>query len=128
MTKTIGLIVAATAAAGVIHYHGGPITPETVARRAWTGRHAFVSYADSRGIGMAAGICQTFALDNGAYSFWKADRATDWPGYYDWAEQWLNHPACDWAVIPDVIGGTEDENDRLVAQHPRALTAGQHVE
>ena len=29
----------------MIHYHGGPITPETCAIRAWSGRHAFVSFA-----------------------------------------------------------------------------------
>lgn len=102
----------------MIHYHGGPITPETCAIRAWRGRHAFVSYAHPRQISLAASICQTFALDNGAFSLWKADKAVDWDGYYDWAGEWLQHPACDWAIIPDVIGGTESENDALVAQWP----------
>ncbi|ECJ6460203.1 hypothetical protein AIG23_21385 [Salmonella enterica subsp. enterica serovar Newport] len=25
----------------MIHYHGGPITPDTCAMKAWKGRHAF---------------------------------------------------------------------------------------
>lgn len=102
----------------MIHYHGGPITPETCARRVWSGRHAFISFAEPRQIHLAAAVCQTFALDNGAFSLWKAGKAVDWDGYYEWAGGWLRHPACDWAVIPDVIGGTEDENDELLAAWP----------
>jgi hypothetical protein len=102
----------------VIHYHGGPITPETAALRAWTRRHAFISYASPSQIRLAASICQSFALDNGAFSAWKAGRPTDWPGYYTWCDEWLRHPACDWAVIPDVIGGSEDENDELISEWP----------
>lgn len=102
----------------MIHYHGGPITPETCAHRAWNGRHAFVSFAHPGQIELAASVCQSFALDNGAFSLWKAGTATDWPAYYDWCARWLRHPACDWAVIPDVIEGTEAENDKLVAEWP----------
>lgn len=102
----------------MIHYHGGPITPETCALRAWTGRHAFVSFAHPAQIELAASVCQSFALDNGAFSLWRADKPTDWPAYYDWCARWLTHPACDWAVIPDVIGGTEAENDALIDQWP----------
>jgi hypothetical protein len=102
----------------VIHYHGGPITPETCALRVWSGRHAFVSYAHPVQIKLAASVCQSFALDNGAFSMWKADKPTDWPGYYEWCAEWLRHPACDWAIIPDVIGGTEAENDALLLEWP----------
>lgn len=102
----------------MIHYHGGPITPETCAMRAWRGRHAFISWAHHDQIGLASGICQSFALDNGAFSLWKAGTPVNWEAYYDWCREWLAHPACDWAVIPDVIGGTEEENDALVAAWP----------
>jgi hypothetical protein len=102
----------------MIHYHGGPITPETCAYRVWSGRHAMVSFAEPRQIGLAAAICQTFTLDNGAFSLWKAGQPVNWPAYYGWCDEWLGHPACDWAVIPDVIGGTEDENDALAAEWP----------
>lgn len=102
----------------MIHYHGGPITPETCALRAWRGRHAFVSYAHPGQIELAASVCQSFALDNGAFSLWRAGRPTNWPGYYAWAAEWLDHPACDWAIIPDVIDGTEEANDELIAEWP----------
>lgn len=102
----------------MIHYHGGPITPETCAVRAWSGRHAFVSFAHPGQIKLAGSVCQSFALDNGAFSLWKQGTATDWPAYYAWAGDWLTHPACDFAIIPDVIGGTEAENDALAAEWP----------
>lgn len=102
----------------LIHYHGGPITPETCAIKAWSGRHAFVSWAAQQQLTLAASITQSFALDNGAFSLWKSGKPVNWEDFYRWSEGWLNHPACDWAVIPDVIDGTEDENDALIDQWP----------
>lgn len=102
----------------MIHYHGGPITPESCALRVWKGRHAFVSFAAPQQIEAAAGVSQSFALDNGAFSFWKAGKPTDWSGYMDWVSQWIDHPGCDFAIIPDVIDGSENENDRLIASWP----------
>lgn len=102
----------------MIFYHGGPITPETCALRAWSRRHAFVSYAAPSQIALAASVSQSFGLDNGAFSLWRAGKPTDWAGYYRWTERWLRHPSCDWAIIPDVIGGTEDENDALLQAWP----------
>lgn len=107
----------------MIHYHGLPITPggDRVAYRVLRGRHAFASFFYPRQTELAASICQSFSLDNGAYSAWKAGKPmtdADRAAYYEWAALWLRHPACDWAVIPDVIGGTEEENDALVRQWP----------
>jgi hypothetical protein len=108
----------------VIFYHGGPITPESCALRAWQRGHAFVSWSEPRQIELAASVCQSFALDNGAFSLWRAGKPTDWPGYYEWCEKWLAHPACDWAIIPDVIHGTEAENDALLLEWPFSILAG----
>lgn len=102
----------------VIHYHGGPITPDPCALAVWRGRHAFISFAASGQIGLAAEVCQSFALDNGAFSFWRKKRVVDWPGYYEWVDKWRRHPGFDFAVIPDVIEGSEDENDALAEQWP----------
>jgi hypothetical protein len=104
--------------AEVIHYHGGPITPDTCAIKVWTARHAFVSFAATQQMNLAAEITQSFALDNGAFTFWKQGVETRWVDYYDWVNMWRNHPGFDWAVIPDVIEGTEAENDALAARWP----------
>lgn len=99
-------------------YHGGPITPETAAAKVWRARGGFVSFAHPQQISVAAALCSSFALDNGAFSLWRAGKPTDWPAYYGWCEQWLAHPGCDWAVIPDVIDGDEQANDDLLADWP----------
>lgn len=105
----------------MIHYHGGPITPVTAATRAWAGRHAFISYAHPEQLPLAAEICQSFALDNGAFSFWKLNKSAKpvtWDNFYRWVDDWRNHPGFDFAVIPDVIEGGEDDNDRLAEEWP----------
>lgn len=110
----------------MIHYHGGPITPDTCAVRAWQGRHAFISYAHAGQIGLASEICQTFALDNGAFSAWKkaGKNVIDWAGYYEFVNRWRNHPGFDFAIIPDVIDGGSAENDALIEQWPFDKTVG----
>lgn len=102
----------------MIHYHGGPITPDTCALRAWSARHAFVSFAAPQQISLAVSVCQSFALDNGAFSLWKAAKPTDWPAYYRWVGDWSRRPNFDFAVVPDVIDGSEAENDALAADWP----------
>lgn len=102
----------------MIHYHGGPITPDTCAARAWKSRHAFISFAQAQQMTLAAAITQSFALDNGAFSIWKAGKSVDWQKFYAWVDKWRNHPRFDWAVVPDVIGGSEAENDALAAAWP----------
>lgn len=103
----------------MIHYHGLPITPATAAAVAITAGHAFVSFAHPGQLGLAVEACQSFALDNGAFSAWRASRpVSDWSEFYEWAGVAKRHPGCDFAVIPDVIDGTEADNDALLAEWP----------
>lgn len=102
----------------MIHYHGGPITPDTCAIRAWKGRHAFISFAHHGQLRLASEITQSFALDNGAFTFWKTGKEIDWSEYYDFVSEWMNHPRFDFAIIPDVIDGGESANDELLNQWP----------
>lgn len=99
----------------MIHYHGTPMTPAADMVTAFTGRHAMVSFEDSRQIDVAAEICKSVVLDNGAFSAWKAGKKHDFAGFQDWARFWLRHPCVEWAIIPDVIDGTERDNDLLLA-------------
>jgi hypothetical protein len=48
----------------------------------------------------------------------KGQRAHDFDGYVAWAELWLKHPAVDWCLIPDVIDGSEQDNNDLLADWP----------
>lgn len=103
----------------MIHYHGLPITPATAAASAVNAGHAFVSYAHPEQLGVAIEFCQSFAIDNGAFSSWKSGNPVqDWSDYYEWAFECKKIPSCDFAVIPDVIDGTEEDNNKLVKAWP----------
>lgn len=103
----------------MIHYHGLPITPETAAIQAVKAGHAFVSFATPGQLEMAAAICQSFAIDNGAFSAWRAGSPIkSWDDFYGWAADCRRIPSCDFAVIPDVIDGSEEDNDRLLDAWP----------
>lgn len=102
----------------MIHYHGAPITPQSVAIDLFKRRHACVSFAHDDQIALVADVCQSFMLDNGAFSHWKAGRGNiDVPEYAAWVNHWRRHPGFDFALIPDVIDGTEDDNDRMIAAY-----------
>ena len=103
----------------MIHYHGLPITPATACTRALSSGHAFVSYPNRDQLPIAVEVCQSLALDNGAFPAWKAGKPVqDWRPFYEWAAQCKLLPMCDFAVIPDVIDGGEEDNDALLAEWP----------
>lgn len=102
----------------MIHYHGTPITPVEAAIRVLRGRHAFISYVAPETLPIAYEFCQSFALDNGAFSVWKRGESPDWCGYYDWVGDAARRPGFDFAIIPDVIDGSEEENDQLISEWP----------
>lgn len=109
----------------MIHYHGTPMGSRRCAAAVLSGRHALISHAHPDHIDVAAAVCQSFVLDNGAFSHFKGGKAkTDWAAYYEWAERWLSDPSCDWALIPDAIGGTDEDNDRLLAEWPLGRDRG----
>lgn len=103
----------------MVPYHGLPITPNTAAVRAVSGGHAFVSFAHPEQLGLALEVCQSIAVDNGAFSAWRGgDPITDWNPFYEWVAELHRYPCFDFAVIPDVIDGDEIANDALIAEWP----------
>lgn len=105
----------------MIHYHGGPITPVQVAIALWTRRHAMVSFANPQQVAEAAEVAQSFVLDNGAFTLWQQGGGTvDVPAYVAWVDQWRKHPGFDWCLIPDVIDGSEFDNDLMFAKFMEA--------
>lgn len=100
----------------MIHYHGTPITPRAKLLEL-AGRCFCVSFAHPQDVQACHQIGQAVMLDNGAFTLWRTGRPTNWPAYYRWCERWLEYRTT-WAVIPDVIDGTEWENDRLLAAWP----------
>lgn len=98
----------------MIHYHGLPMWPAGDMPSAFAARHGMVSFEHPDQMEIAAEVCQSVVLDNGAFSAWKAGKKQDFDGYVDWCKKWLKHPAVEWCVIPDIIDGTEGQNDMIL--------------
>ena len=106
----------------MIHYHGTPITPKSSLLE-MSGRHFCVSFAEPRDLEDCLRIGQSVMLDNGAFSAFTRGKQMDFEGYYQWVDEHLRHPH--WAVVPDVIDGTVEQQRQLIEQwpFPRELSA-----
>lgn len=98
-----------------IHYHGTPLSPREKLYR-MAGKCFCVSFADPRDAEVCLQIGQTVMWDNGAFTLFTKGKPIEWGRYYGWLEPRLGHPH--WAVIPDVIGGADDDNLAMVEQWP----------
>ena len=102
----------------MIHYHGGPLgCSDDASARILSGRHAFVSYGNFSQLSLVQEVCQSYAIDNGAFSIWRKGKEIDFDEFYAFVETAWS-PAMDFFVIPDVIGGTEKEQDSLLEDCP----------
>jgi hypothetical protein len=108
----------------LIHYHGTPITPRAE-RLKMAGKHFCVSFADHRDGDWCLAHGQAVMWDSGAFTAHTKKKTVDWAGYYAWLEPRLGHPH--WAVVPDVINGTVEQQRGLVAQWPFSNTFGTPV-
>lgn len=101
----------------MIHYHGGPIKPTEAAVTLWTARHGLTSFEWPEQVALMAEVCQSFVLDNGAFSKWtNGEGAVDVDAYAEFVRQWCRHPGFDFAIVPDVIDGTEEDNAKMCAR------------
>ena len=100
----------------MIHYHCGDIYPNHRLIE-MAGRHLLISHAYPTAATIAHQISQSVLLDNGAFSVWRSGKKADWESYYEWADMWLDCVTT-WAIIPDVIDGSEAEQDALIKQWP----------
>lgn len=107
-----------------MHYHGLPLTPEVMLLDLG-GKNVCISYATKRDsqVEISLRLMQSIMFDCGAFTVHQQGGTLDVQGYYDWLRPMLRHPH--WAVIPDVIGGTIEQQRELVATWPfsRALGA-----
>lgn len=99
----------------MIHYHGTPLSPRSELLR-MAGKHFCVPFSDPRDIEPCLQIGQSLMLDNGAFSAFTRHVRLDVDGFYSWIEPIIAHPH--WAVIPDVIGGTVNNQRDLIAGWP----------
>jgi hypothetical protein len=109
----------------MIHYHGTPFGGKRsdVIQFA-AGRHLLIPWISndrsrSKDIAAAGAVSSSFVIDNSAFTLWKQGGGVmDVEAYVRFTELWCRHPAFDWALIPDVIEGAEEENDAMISQWP----------
>lgn len=108
----------------MLHYHGTPITPRKQLER-MAGRLFCVSYSAPQDLATCMRIGQSVMLDNGAFSAYTRGAPFDIDGFYDWIDPNLAHPH--WAVVPDEIGGTVEQQRAMVATWPHRKEYGAPV-
>lgn len=103
------------------HYHGSPIwgCAGEVQRLAVRGAGSFVSYARPDQLEASFKFAEKVAIDNGAFSSWRRGLAIDWGRFYDWLDGHYHRDNLEFFVIPDVVDGGEEDNDRLISELPR---------
>lgn len=111
-----------------VHYHGGPVWGgDEIIKALYRDGGCLISYARPDQIKKVSKIPCKLVLDNGAFSTWRKgglekDKAwwdEHWNGYYDFVGAWMSR--IEWFIIPDVIEGSEVENDRLISNVPAWL-------
>lgn len=100
-----------------IHYHGLPLTPEVMLLDL-AGRHVCISYATKRDaqVETSLRLMQSIMFDCGEFTYFQQGGTVDREAYYAWLHRMLRHPH--WAVVPDKIGGSVDDQRALVATWP----------
>lgn len=106
----------------MIHYHGTPVGGTRIdVVRFLRGRHALIPFARPDDAGAVMEVCQSFVLDNSAFSLWRAGGGdVDVLAYRAWVDSFASHPGLDWCLIPDKIDGSEQDNIDLVLAWLRA--------
>jgi hypothetical protein len=99
----------------MIRYHGTPLSPRS---ELWklAGKSFCVSFADPRDADWCLDHGQMVMWDNGAFTAFTQGKTFDISSFYAWVEPRLGHPH--WAVIPDVIDGTVEQQRERIAQWP----------
>jgi hypothetical protein len=98
----------------MIKYYGTPLSPVSVFDEALCGRNALIPFPRQDNMKRAIKICDKIILDNGAFSLWRSGKQPDWDRYYKWVNEVKED--IEFYLIPDVIDGSEQENNDLLRE------------
>ena len=107
----------------MIFYHGTPIggTRED-ARKFLKGKSALVSYAHPAQLPIVQDVCDSYVIDNGAFSIWRKGGKLNPHEFYKWLEPITHHHGYNFCLIPDVIDGSEKVNNKLIDEFPKEFS------
>lgn len=108
----------------MIHYHGTPLTPRSELSL-MAGHHFCVSFADPRDLEQCLRIGQSLMLDNGAFTAFTQGKHFAPETFYEWLDPILAPPH--WAIVPDVIGGSVEQQRELAKSWPHRRDLGAPV-
>lgn len=99
----------------MIKYYGTPLTPNSVFDEVMPNRNSLIPYPNPQNLSRALEKCEKVIIDNGAFTLWRKGGVIDWDKYYAWIEDIFYN--IEFFFIPDVIDGTEEENDALISDY-----------
>lgn len=99
----------------MLKYHGTPLTPNDVFDEVMPTRNCLIPFPRPQNIKRAKEKCEKIIIDNGAFTIWNKGGVIDWGKFYNFVEKHIND--IEMFFIPDVIDGTEEENDALIVQY-----------
>ncbi|WP_419057419.1 hypothetical protein [Kluyvera georgiana] len=102
------------------HYHGSPIWggAGSVCKIAVEGAGSFVSFVRPDQLELSLSFADRVGIDNGAFSAWKRGISINWTDFYAWLMRFYHHEKMNFFIIPDVVEGGEEDNDRLIKELP----------
>lgn len=99
----------------MIKYYGTPITPNKIFDDIFeSGRNCLIPFPNPQNLKRAVEKCNKIIVDNGAFTLWRKGGSIDWNKYYEWLDSFIDDVEI--FFIPDVIDGTEKENDKLIQE------------
>jgi hypothetical protein len=109
----------------MIHYHGTPIGGTRAAAEEFASRRSLlIPWKSPQDLERVMELSRSFMVDNSAFTFWSTGEKPDWIKYVQWCKTFARHPRFDFAIIPDVIDGSEEDNNQLIRIWDRNCHAG----
>jgi len=100
----------------MLHYHGTPITRRDPHLEKLRGRHFCVSFAHPYDANWCIEHGQSIMWDNGAFTAYTKGKQFDKEGYIKWLDDKLY--GANWAVVPDIIGGSVEDQKSYMEGWP----------
>ena len=97
----------------MIHYHGAPLSGGHLTQLAYQAKHVMISYANQESAELIIEQVQSFSLDNGAFTAWKAGKKFNIEGFAEFVERWHRHPSFEFYCLPDDIAGDHHDNQKM---------------
>ena len=101
----------------MIKYYGTPITPKSVFKYVFENkeRNVLIPFTQKQDFNKSLKYAKKIIIDNGAFTIWKRGGIIKWDDYYEWIYEIFEY--IEFFLIPDVIDGTEIENDKLIKDY-----------